>query len=226
MIGRPKIGVTVSNRGATLTWLAHWLAVWRAGGQAVRLSVNGKTDTDDLDGLVIGGGDDIGADLYGGELALNVRIDAARDRLEQHVLDDALHAELPVLGICRGSQMINIHFGGTLFQDIYDRFQDLPRMRTILARKQISISPDSRLAGLMGGARVAINSLHHQAVDRLGQGLKVSARDAHNVIQATEHPDAPFLIGVQWHPEFLIFRHRHQNLFRGLVRAADGSVGV
>ncbi|MEQ8227830.1 MAG: type 1 glutamine amidotransferase [Rhodospirillales bacterium] len=226
MTGRPKIGVTVSNRGATLTWLAHWLAVWRAGGQAVRLSVNGKTNTDDLDGLVIGGGDDIGADLYGGELALNVRIDAARDRLEQHVLDDALHAELPVLGICRGSQMINIHFGGTLFQDIYDRFQDLPRMRTILARKQISIAPDSRLAGLMGGARVAINSLHHQAVDRLGQGLKVSARDAHNVIQATEHPDVPFLIGVQWHPEFLIFRCRHQNLFRGLVRAADGGVGA
>ena len=209
-----------------MTWLAHWLAVWRAGGQAVRLSVNGKTDTDDLDGLVIGGGDDIGADLYGGELALNVRIDAARDRLEQHVLDDALHAELPVLGICRGSQMINIHFGGTLFQDIYDRFQDLPRMRTILARKQISITPESRLSGLMGRARVAINSLHHQAVDRLGQGLKVSARDAHNVIQATEHPDAPFLIGVQWHPEFLMFRRRHQNLFRGLVRAADGSVGV
>lgn len=209
-----------------MTWLAHWLAVWRAGGQAVRLSVNGKTDTDDLDGLVIGGGDDIGADLYGGELALNVRIDAARDRLEQHVLDDALHAELPVLGICRGSQMINIHFGGTLFQDIYDRFQDLPRMRTILARKQISITPESRLSGLMGRARVAINSLHHQAVDRLGQGLKVSARDAHNIIQATEHPDAPFLIGVQWHPEFLMFRRRHQNLFRGLVRAADGSVGV
>lgn len=226
MSNRPKIGVTVSNRGATLTWLAHWLAVWRAGGQAVRLSVNGKTDTDDLDGLVIGGGDDIGADLYGGELALNVRIDAARDRLEQHVLDDALHAELPVLGICRGSQMINIHFGGTLFQDIYDRFQDLPRMRTILARKQISITPESRLSGLMGRARVAINSLHHQAVDRLGQGLKVSARDAHNIIQATEHPDAPFLIGVQWHPEFLMFRRRHQNLFRGLVRAADGSVGV
>lgn len=226
MSKRPRIGVTVSNRGAAMTWLANWLAVTRAGGKAVRLSVNGKTDTADLDGLIIGGGDDIGAGLYGGELSLDLRIDEARDAMEQAALDQALHADLPVMGICRGSQMINIHLGGTLHQDIYTVYQDLPRMRTVLARKDVTIKEGTRLARLMGGDRAKVNSLHHQAVDRLGEGLTVAARDGGGVIQATERPGDRFLVGVQWHPEFLVFHRRHQNLFRGLVRAAEGGAGA
>tara|TARA_B100000965_G_scaffold108413_1_gene89615 strand:+ start:288 stop:968 length:681 start_codon:yes stop_codon:yes gene_type:complete len=223
---RPRIGVTVSNRGAAMSWLANWLAVTRAGGRAVRMSVNGKTDIDGLDGLIIGGGDDIGAGLYGGELSLDLRIDEARDAMEQGALDQALHADLPVMGICRGSQMINIHLGGTLHQDIYTVYQDLPRMRTVLARKSVSIKEGTRLRRLMGGEQAKVNSLHHQAVDRLGDGLIVAARDGGGVIQATEHPGEDFLIGVQWHPEFLIFHHRHQNLFRGLIAAAEGKGGA
>ncbi len=223
---RPRIGVTVSNRGAAMSWLANWLSVTRAGGKAVRMSVNGKTDIDGLDGLIIGGGDDIGAGLYGGELSLDLRIDEARDAMEQGALDQALHADLPVMGICRGSQMINIHLGGTLHQDIYTVYQDLPRMRTVLARKDVSIKEGTRLARLMGGERAKVNSLHHQAVDRLGDGLIVAARDGGGGIQATERPGDGFLIGVQWHPEFLIFHHRHQNLFRGLVAAAEAKAGA
>ena len=223
---RPRIGVTVSNRGAAMSWLANWLSVTRAGGKAVRMSVNGKTDIDGLDGLIIGGGDDIGAGLYGGELSLDLRIDEARDAMEQGALDQALHADLPVMGICRGSQMINIHLGGTLHQDIYTVYQDPPRMRTVLARKDVSIKEGTRLARLMGGERAKVNSLHHQAVDRLGDGLIVAARDGGGVIQATERPGDGFLIGVQWHPEFLIFHHRHQNLFRGLVAAAEAKAGA
>ena len=209
-----------------MSWLANWLAVTRAGGRAVRMSVNGKTDIDGLDGLIIGGGDDIGAGLYGGELSLDLRIDEARDAMEQGALDQALHADLPVMGICRGSQMINIHLGGTLHQDIYTVYQDLPRMRTVLARKSVSIKEGTRLRRLMGGEQAKVNSLHHQAVDRLGDGLIVAARDGGGVIQATEHPGEDFLIGVQWHPEFLIFHHRHQNLFRGLIAAAEGKGGA
>ncbi|MEP2543949.1 MAG: gamma-glutamyl-gamma-aminobutyrate hydrolase family protein, partial [Alphaproteobacteria bacterium] len=73
MTARPRIGVTVSDRGAKLTWLAHWLAVRRAGGRPVRLSAGGRTDTMGLDGVVIGGGDDIGAEMYGGEVTLDLR---------------------------------------------------------------------------------------------------------------------------------------------------------
>lgn len=222
MTARPRIGVTVSDRGAMLTWLAHWLAVRRAGGRPVRLSAGGRTDTAGLDGVVIGGGDDIGAEMYGGEVTLDLRIDPDRDRMERRALDWALHADVPVLGVCRGAQMINIHLGGTLHQDMYAAYGSLPRLRTPLARKRITLVPDSRLAQLMGEGRVAVNSLHHQAVNRLGKGLRVSARDAHRVVQALEHPTAGFLMGVQWHPEFLVFRPRHQALYRGLVRAAGG----
>jgi len=217
---KPCIGVTVSSRGAAATWFAHWLAVRRAGGLPLRLAADGRTGADGLDGLIIGGGDDIGADLYGGELTLNVRIDTARDRMERRALDTVLGAGLPVLGICRGAQMINIHLGGTLHQDIYETFSNLPRLRTVLAHKNVTVLPDSRLARVMGGGRIAVNSLHHQAVDRLGAGVRVSARDTHGVVQAIEQLGAGFLIGVQWHPEFLIFRGRHQALYRGLVRAA------
>ncbi|MBB92872.1 MAG: gamma-glutamyl-gamma-aminobutyrate hydrolase [Magnetovibrio sp.] len=220
MTARPRIGVTVSDRGAKLTWLAHWLAVRRAGGRPVRLSAGGRTDTMGLDGVVIGGGDDIGAEMYGGEVTLDLRIDPDRDRMERRALDWALHADVPVLGVCRGAQMINIHLGGTLHQDMYAAYRGLPRLRTPLARKRITLAPESRLARLMGGGRVAVNSLHHQAVNRLGRGLRVAARDAHRVVQALEDPAAGFLMGVQWHPEFLVFRRRHQALYRGLVRAA------
>ncbi|MEQ9556943.1 MAG: type 1 glutamine amidotransferase [Rhodospirillales bacterium] len=222
MTVRPRIGVTVSDRGATLTWLAHWLAVRRAGGRPVHLSAGGRTDATGLDGVLIGGGDDIGAEMYGGEVALDVRIDPDRDRMERRALDWALHAEVPVLGVCRGAQMINVHLGGTLHQDVHAAYRELPRLRTPLARKRITLARESRLARLMGGGRVAVNSLHHQAVNRLGRGLRVSARDAHRVVQALEHPAAGFLMGVQWHPEFLVFRRRHQALYRGLVRAAGG----
>ena len=222
MTVRPRIGVTVSDRGATLTWLAHWLAVRRAGGRPVRLSAGGRTDTTGLDGVLIGGGDDIGAEMYGGEVTLDLRIDPERDRMERRALDWALHAQVPVLGVCRGAQMINVHLGGTLHQDVHAAYRELPRLRTPLARKRITLARESRLARLMGGGRVAVNSLHHQAVNRLGRGLRVSARDAHRVVQALEHPAAGFLVGVQWHPEFLVFRRRHQALYRGLVRAAGG----
>jgi len=222
MTVRPRIGVTVSDRGATLTWLAHWLAVRRAGGRPVRLSAGGRTDTTGLDGVLIGGGDDIGAEMYGGEVTLDLRIDPDRDRMERRALDWALHAQVPVLGVCRGAQMINVHLGGTLHQDVHAAYRELPRLRTPLARKRITLARESRLARLMGGGRVAVNSLHHQAVNRLGRGLRVSARDAHRVVQALEHPAAGFLVGVQWHPEFLVFRRRHQALYRGLVRAAGG----
>lgn len=220
MTDRPLIGVTASVRGGRWMGWANKFALWRAGARAVRIDATHEFPIDRLDGLVIGGGDDIDATLYGGEVAPAVRIDEERDRLELRVLAHAATRDLPVLGICRGSQMINVHRGGSLYTDIYEVFEKAPRLRTVLPRKSVEISDGSRLASLLGRRQVRVNALHHQSVDRLGDGVRVAALDKWGIVQAIEVPQCRFLIGVQWHPEFLVLDRREQNLFRALVGAA------
>ncbi|GIL39000.1 hypothetical protein TMPK1_12370 [Rhodospirillales bacterium TMPK1] len=200
--------------------LANKFALWRAGARSVRIDAAHEFPIDDLDGLVIGGGDDIDAQLYGGEVAPTVRIDEERDAMEQRILGHAARRDLPVLGICRGSQMINVHRGGSLYTDIYEVFVKAPRLRTVLPRKSVEITEGSRLASLLGRSSVRVNALHHQSVDKLGKGVRVAALDRWGIVQAIEVPQCRFLIGVQWHPEFLVFDGREQNLFRALVDAA------
>ncbi|WP_245846360.1 gamma-glutamyl-gamma-aminobutyrate hydrolase family protein [Chromohalobacter canadensis] len=219
MNSRPLIGITTSDHKSFLAWACDRLAVWRAGGQPVRLSPS-REIPEGLAGLMIGGGDDIGAQLYGGEVRLDVRVDPARDRLELALLERFLPQQLPVLGICRGAQIINVHCGGTLIGDIYTTYDHVRRQRTVLPRKQVDIATGSRLHTLLGVSRCRVNSLHHQAVDRLGDTLHVVARDRNGLIQAIEAPECPYLVGVQWHPEFLVFNRPQQRLIRGLVDAA------
>lgn len=217
---RPVIGITTSKHKSFISWACDWLAVWRAGGTPVRIMPGREIAVDGLDGLIVGGGDDIGAEMWGGEVTLDVRIDPDRDHLERRLLEDALKQSTPILGICRGAQMINIHLGGTLHADIYSRFEGVRRMRTVLPRKTVSVLPDTRLARILRVTETRVNSLHHQAVNDLGDGLRDAARDGDGIIQAIENPDHPFLVGVQWHPEFLIFSRVQQRLFRTLVQTA------
>ncbi|WP_340150529.1 type 1 glutamine amidotransferase [uncultured Sneathiella sp.] len=197
-----------------------WLAVWRAGGKAVFLSPGREFPSERLDGLIIGGGDDIGADLYGGEINIDVRIDPERDVLELELLRFVIDTDLPVLGICRGAQMMNVFFGGTLFSDIRKMPREKTNIRTVLARKIVSVKQDTKVRDILGQDMVRVNSLHHQAVDILGNGLSISACDQGDFVQALEHNDKRFFIGVQWHPEFLVFDSHQQALFRALIENA------
>lgn len=219
---KPLIGVTGSDRGGLSMWWFNRFALWRAGARAVRITPSRLFPIDRLDGLVVGGGDDIEPTLYGLAPMPTVRIDAARDRLELNALDHARGRDLPVLGICRGAQMINVHEGGTLHTDIHAVYGGMPRLRTPLPRKLVEIEPGTRLHRLLEGETCCrVNALHHQAVDRLGRGLRIAAYDHFGIVQAVETKGGgPFLFGVQWHPEFLVFDRRQQALFRRLAAAA------
>ncbi len=217
----PRIGITAARKRGRIMVLLNWLSVLLAGGRPVVLRAGGRPRRlDGLRGFVIGGGDDIDVSLYGGEPYLETRVDPERDSMEMAVLNHAARFGLPVLGICRGAQMINIHQGGSLHQDIYAVFEDAPRRRSVLPRKAIAVRRDSGLQRILKKKRLTVNALHHQAVARLGKDLRVVARDRFGIVQAIEATTAPLRIGVQWHPEMLIYRGRQRGLFQALVAAA------
>ena len=218
---RPIIGVTGPRRRGWRAWTFTRYALAQAGARPVRIRPGGSLPPEHLDGLVIGGGDDIDPDRYGGiSPKVSIRIDRERDELEWRMLERAGQDDLPVLGICRGAQLINVFHGGNLHQDLLDVFENLVLRRTVLPRKSIDIEPHTRLARIMGEVQVRINSLHHQAVDRLAGDFRVSARDSDGIIQAIEATGQRFVLGVQWHPEYLPQSRTHQRIFAALVEAA------
>lgn len=217
---RPLIGVTTSNRSGWRIFPLVALNIWLAGGRAVRWGVGRRSDIAGVDGIVIGGGDDISPRLYGGQVLAESRLDPERDRMERRLVEESMAQGKPVLGICRGSQMLNVALGGDLHQDAYGHFTRSRRYRTILPRKAVQVVPDTRLAALAGTKEMKVNALHSQAVDTLGDALRVAARDDGGMIQAVERVSEPFALGVQWHPEHLFYAHRQRAIFRALVQAA------
>lgn len=217
---KPRIGVTVSRRSGWRIFPLMALNIWLAGGRAVKWRDMDDVDLTSVDGVLIGGGDDIAPTLYKGEVKIKARLDPDRDAMEKRILDEALDNNCPVMGICRGAQMLNVVLGGTLHQDAYAAYPSR-RYRTILPRREVAIEPGSRLARITGTAPMHVNALHRQAIDRLGKGLRVAARDEAGMVQAVERTRDPFALGVQWHPEHIFYAHRHRALFTALVVAAE-----
>ncbi len=217
---RPLIGVSTSRRRGRCSFAANALALRLAGALPKRLGAGEPLEViDRLDGLLIGGGDDISARLYDGDFTLDVRIDEERDRFELEALERAMPRGIPVLGVCRGAQLINVFFGGTLHHDLEEKLWRSNRY-TVMPRLRIELEPGTKLASLIEHPRIFVNAIHHQAVDRLASNLMVAARDEEQIIQAVEDRSRPFLLGVQWHPELLIYHSHQRALFEALVRAS------
>jgi putative glutamine amidotransferase len=222
---RPLIGISTSRRTGWRVYPFLALGVWLAGGRSVRWQAGKPVQVTCVDGIIVGGGDDISPELYGGELVASAVLDPARDDLERCLIDEAMAQGKPVLGICRGAQMLNVALGGDLYQDAYGHF-GARKHSTILPKKDIRISPDTRMAALAGTAPMRVNALHSQAVNLLGDGLRVAARDTSGMVQAVERIEEPFALGVQWHPEYLTYARRQRALFRALVAAARAHVAA
>jgi putative glutamine amidotransferase len=212
--------VTTSRRSGWRIFPLVSLNLWLAGGRGVRWDTSRQADITNVDGLIVGGGDDIAPELYMGELVTSARLDTDRDALERRLILEALKAKKPVLGICRGAQMLNVALGGSLRQDAYGHYVGSKQYRTILPRKTICLTEGTLLATIAGTEPMRVNALHTQAVDRLGEGLQIAARDEGGMVQAIERTQDPLAIGVQWHPEHLLYARRQRALFRALVIAA------
>ena len=157
-------------------------------------AVEDATTMEGLDGLVLAGGTDIDAALYGAARHPETgEPDCDRDRVEVALLREALERDLPVLAICRGMQMLNVALGGTLAQHLEGHLW--PGQANAHG---VSIAAGSRLDGILG---TAVNSRHHQCVARLADGLLVVGRAPDDVVEAVELPEKRFVVGVQWHPE-------------------------
>ncbi len=184
-----------------------------------------------LDGVCLTGGGDLDPSYFGQPRRPRCGPpDVERDAMEMTLLELAKDTGLPILAICRGMQVLNAAWGGTLIQDIaserpeaQEHFFSSPHPRDHLAH-EIRIDPDSRLAGIVGCTHLMTNSIHHQAVDRLGEGLKATAWSPDGLIEAFEpaDPDDPrYLLGVQFHPEDMLADVQMRRLFESLVEAAS-----
>ncbi len=214
---RPRIGVTGSARRWSPSWWASRTALALAGAQAVRISVRHDPGRERFAALVIGGGEDISPEHYGGDLNERVRLDPARDALEMRWIRWALERGTPLLGICRGAQLINVVLGGDLHQDIRHMRELTHNRPGLLPTKRVRLSPGSHLSAICRREHIRVNSLHHQAVRHCGHHLEVVGRDLDHIVQAFEHVGGHPLIGVQWHPEYLFYVPAQLRIFRWLV---------
>lgn len=218
--GRPLIAVTGPDRGARGPRLCIALGLRLAGAEPVQLGPSEPDCPRECDGVVISGGHDVEPVLYAAASEVEAKYDRERDAFESGMIDHALERGLPLLGICRGAQLLNVRLGGTLHQDLRRIRKLTSNRRTVLPLKTLLVERGSYLHALLGTERTRINSLHKQSIDHVGRGLGIAARDLDNIVQAVEDRGRPFLVGVQWHPEFLLYSRRQRALFRALADAA------
>jgi putative glutamine amidotransferase len=182
-----------------------------------------------LDGLLLPGGVDVAPAYYGEEPHPRLgAVNGALDEAELVLTRWALEEDLPLLGICRGIQLINVAAGGSLYQDLAAQYPGASRHRYGSPQyppehrgHPVLIEPGSRLAEAMGALDVPVNSRHHQAVKDVAPGFAVTARAPDGVIEGIEKPGAPFTVGVQWHPENLAADDPQMlGLFQAFVQAA------
>jgi len=232
-IVRPLIGISSYGRGGerqAFSIPCEYVDVVRlAGGVPLVLPpVDGEVPEglDAIHALILPGGGDVDPAHYGGghHDAL-YGISPERDRFEITLARAAVERpELPLLCICRGMQLLNVALGGDLVAHIPDVYGDriahrAPHLRP--AQHRVRIAPDSRLAAILEATELMVQSIHHQAVGRLGDGLRAVAWADDGVIEAIESEEHPFVVAVQWHPELdALSDHRPLALFEDLVRRA------
>ena len=239
---KPLIGLTTfrmrNPRGQLVfgTNEPYSISISSAGGLPVLIPLNLSDEDLDvvlqrLDGILFTGGYDIDPQQYGNPPHPRVEgISAERDRLEMHLVNAAIRSNKPLLGICRGCQMINVALGGSLYEHLPEQFSAIlqhdnhDHPRDYLAHR-VRITPGSCLAQILATDTVEVNSLHHQGIRRLAEGLHATAHAPDGLVEAFELSTSPFGLGIQWHPEELQQHESMRDLFRQFVHACQPVAG-
>jgi putative glutamine amidotransferase len=205
-------------------------AVRAAGGMPVILAPVTPDEIETLvgrlDGIVLSGGPDLHPDAYGAPAHPELGpTEPDLDRFELALARAAITRGMPVLGICRGMQVLNVALGGSLHQHLPDLEAGTEHRQSSANSEpthRVTLGRDSRLMKVVGRRYLEVNSFHHQGIQGLGKGLSIAGHAPDGQIEAIEVPGRRFTFGVQWHAECLLERPEHLALFRGLVRAARG----
>jgi len=183
-----------------------------------------------VNGILITGGGDIEPKIFNGEDHPRVYgVDTIRDGFETELVRLAEKNQIPLLGICRGHQIINVALGGNLYTDIHDQVPDsnkhdwFPGYPRDQLSHTINIIPGTLLHQIIGHSSIQVNSLHHQAIKTIASNLKPSAFSSDGIIEAIELDHHPFFLGVQWHPEWLFSYQTTQNIFNSFINACKNN---
>lgn len=236
---RPRIGITSGTGGMPISegvLASHYVgtgyadSVVGAGGLPLILaSVAGSEEADAaelmrvLDGVLLAGGTDIHPETYGQTLDAQwtQKPDVPRDHFEVALVREARGRGLPILGICRGFQMLNVAYGGTLAQ--HHPHEGAPLVDDADLRIQVTdleVDPTSKVGLALGVSQMQVYCLHHQAIDALGEGLRVTSSATDGLIEGIEDPSAGFVAGVLWHPEQMTGSTDAQRVYESFVQAA------
>ena len=213
-------------------------AIVKAGGTVVQLpqvkdEAGAKAALTLVDGIIFSGGGDLDPAYYGqallsGQPAMDIeRISPDRDRSDLLLMNAAISADMPTLGICRGMQVMNVAAGGSLIQDIPLQVETAvvhrDPLRKVMVYHPISIKAGTQISAMLGSTELSVNSWHHQGILELGTGLTPTAWSSDGLIEAFEMVDRKYMIGVQFHPETLVKNGKmlYLEMFRELVRQAQ-----
>lgn len=243
---QPKIAITGPNKSGLTAWLFTSFNIRLANGKPCRITPSQFDGVIDYDGIIIGGGSDIHPENYKKEpipkvsrsVWLKVKewllypmeffnrmgssgYDKERDEMEIKFIHYALDNNIPILGICRGHQLLNAELGGSMYESTLPLLKHETRIRSPFPRKKVLYTThDSLISKIAGDDPLKVNAIHSQAVAQPANSLKVTAKEEAGINQVIESKKSEKVLGVQWHPEYLFYMKAHRNIFNWLVAEA------
>ncbi|MDM5247081.1 MULTISPECIES: gamma-glutamyl-gamma-aminobutyrate hydrolase family protein [unclassified Lysinibacillus] len=212
---------------------AYSKSVIEAGGIPLIIPLGVEEDVAQIlsltDGLLLSGGHDVHPFRFGAEPTPKLgKVHPERDSVELALIEAAYIRKMPIFGICRGIQMLNVAFGGTIYQDIESEYHSRKLLKHMqqaargVATHYVHVTPDTLLTTIIEEEKIAVNSFHHQALNIVAEKLKVVAKSSDGIVEAVVHEDLPFCLGVQWHPEELAMAgdEASKKLFSAFVKAS------